>query len=194
MSGAVRLIRAEAFRRMPWKNGGGVTAEIAAFPDGAALDAFGWRVSTAQVSQDGPFSRFPGVERTLAVLTGRGLRLMIEARPAHVITSDSAPYTFPADVPTQAALIDGPIEDLNVMTRRGAWRHEVTRETLGGSRRVHAAQTHILYCQSGEVVVRGAGVSHAMRGGDAVIAEGAPIDISGMPSATLIHIVLERSV
>lgn len=191
MSGAVRLVRAEALRRMPWKNGGGVTAEIAAFPDGAALDAFGWRVSTAQVGRDGPFSLFPGVERTLAVLSGDGLRLMIDGRPAHVMTIASAPYTFPADVPTQAALIDGPIEDLNVMTRRGMWRHRVARETLSGATVVNVTQIGILFCQSGEVFVRDAGRPLTLRGGDAVIAEGAPIDIAAA-SATIIHIALER--
>lgn len=192
MSGAVRLIPAEAFRRMPWKNGGGVTAEIAAFPDGAALDAFGWRVSTAQVGQDGPFSLFPGVERTLAVLSGRGLRLTLDGRPAHDMTIDSAPFSFPADVPTQARLIDGPIEDLNVMTRRGVWRHRVTRETLSGASVVAGAETRLLYCQSGEVVVSDGGVPLTVRGGDAVIAENRAIHVTAAAAATILHIALER--
>lgn len=54
------LIRAEQLVASPWKNGGGVTREIAAQPPGASLDGFAWRVSVADVAQPGPFSRFPG--------------------------------------------------------------------------------------------------------------------------------------
>jgi len=54
----MKLIPADAMRRMPWKNGGGVTTEIAIAPEGATLDNFDWRVSTAQVDAAGPFSRF----------------------------------------------------------------------------------------------------------------------------------------
>ena len=52
----------------PWKNGGGTTTEVAAFPPGAPLENFGWRVSIAQVARSGPFSLFPGIDRTLALL------------------------------------------------------------------------------------------------------------------------------
>ncbi|MEC4600651.1 HutD family protein, partial [Burkholderia vietnamiensis] len=55
---AVATIRGAALVASPWKNGGGVTREIAAYPPGAALDAFAWRVSVADVGAGGPFSRF----------------------------------------------------------------------------------------------------------------------------------------
>ena len=50
-----------------WKNGGGSTTEIAVFPPDAGFDDFDWRVSLATVAADGPFSAFPGIERTLAM-------------------------------------------------------------------------------------------------------------------------------
>ncbi|MDP1908248.1 MAG: HutD family protein, partial [Hyphomicrobium sp.] len=43
----MRILRAKDYRRMPWKNGGGETTEIAISPEGAALDSFDWRVSMA---------------------------------------------------------------------------------------------------------------------------------------------------
>jgi environmental stress-induced protein Ves len=58
----MRILRAENYRRMQWKNGGGETAEIAVSPDSAGLDDFDWRISmaTGQAS-GGPFSMpFPG--------------------------------------------------------------------------------------------------------------------------------------
>ncbi len=45
------------------------------YPAGAALDEFLWRVSIADVERDGPFSRFPGIDRTIVLLEGAGMRL-----------------------------------------------------------------------------------------------------------------------
>ena len=128
-----RLIPLAACRRMPWKNGGGETTEVAAFPEGAGLDAFDWRVSMARVAGDGPFSVFPGIDRTLAVLDGGGLRLSIQGRAPEDLTPGSPPLAFPADVPTSATLLDGPVTDLNVMTRRATTRHalDVARHPAG---------------------------------------------------------------
>lgn len=128
MSGPVtpakqRLIPLAACRRMPWKNGGGETTEIAASPEGAGLDAFDWRVSMARVDGDGPFSLFPGIDRTLAILDGEGLRLTIEGRDLVALTQQSPPLAFPADVATGSSLLGGPVTDLNVMARRTTTLH-----------------------------------------------------------------------
>ena len=63
------------YRRMPWKNGLGHTMQIATHPADADLASFVWRVSVAEVTQDGPFSPFAGVDRTLVLLTGAGMKL-----------------------------------------------------------------------------------------------------------------------
>lgn len=123
----IHLLPPAAFRHMPWKNGLGVTIEIAAGPEGASLDAIDWRVSMARVETAGPFSLFPGIDRTLAVLEGQSLTLEIAGRNPVRLDQDSAPYAFPADVATFGTPDAGGILDLNVMTRRGRWRHRVRR-------------------------------------------------------------------
>ena len=70
-----RVIRNEDLVRVPWKNGGGTTAEVAAFPEGSGFETFGWRISMADVASDGPFSLFPGIDRTLIVVEGDGIEL-----------------------------------------------------------------------------------------------------------------------
>lgn len=125
-----RVIRHADCPAMPWKNGGGSTTEVAVFPPGSGLDTFDWRVSMAQVASDGPFSLFPGIDRSLAILDGAGLRLAIGDAPALDLAGDKAPLAFPADAPTQAWLLDGPVTDLNVMTRRGRFRHALRRLVL----------------------------------------------------------------
>ncbi len=126
----MKLLRAAAHKRMPWKNGGGETVEIAVFPEDAGLGDFDWRVSMATVTSDGPFSIFEGVDRTLTILSGAGMALGIDGKPAVHLTSSKAPLAFAADVPVEATLTDGPISDLNVMTRRGLYGHRVERLTI----------------------------------------------------------------
>lgn len=122
-----RLCRAADHPRMPWKNGRGETLQIAIWPDGAGLDDFGWRVSVAGVTEDGAFSRFAQVDRTLAVLTGDRLDLLVRGQGPQRLTPGSGAFGFPADAPCDARLIGGPVTDLNAMTRRGAFRHWMVR-------------------------------------------------------------------
>lgn len=118
------IIRAASLTPSPWKNGGGETTEIAVWPPGASLDRFDWRISRAIVERDGPFSLFPGVDRTLAVLKG-GLKLKFADRPAVVLTPGAVPVSFAGDIAVMGELWGGPAHDLNVMTRRGHWRATV---------------------------------------------------------------------
>lgn len=130
--GRLAVLKAADHRRMPWKNGGGETVEIAVFPSAADLAAFGWRVSMATVASDGPFSVFAGIDRTLSILEGEGMALDIAGREPVVLTRASEPLAFPADVATSARLVSGTIVDLNVMTRRGQWAHRVERRVFEG--------------------------------------------------------------
>ena len=119
----MRILRAADRIATPWKNGGGVTREVAAWPPGAGLDAFDWRVSLADIAADGAFSAFPGVDRVLTVIAGDGLALEIEGRTVRL--EPGAPFAFPGEAAVAARLAAGPIRDLNVMVRRGAWTARV---------------------------------------------------------------------
>nr|WP_325264272.1 HutD family protein [uncultured Rhizobium sp.] len=122
----MRILPASDHKRMPWKNGKGETVEIAVFPEAASVDDFDWRISMATVAEDGPFSVFADIDRTLSILTGEGIELSVEGEPDRVLRPDTPPHAFPADAVTSARLLSGPITDLNVMTRRGKFIHGVT--------------------------------------------------------------------
>ncbi|MFF1925802.1 HutD family protein [Streptomyces sp. NPDC058221] len=122
-SEAFRILRAAGRTQTPWKNGGGVTREIAASP-GAATDTFDWRVSLADVTVDGPFSVFPGVDRTLTVVQGAGMDLMVGGEH-HIVDEPYWPHDFPGDLETDGRLLAGPVVNLNVMYRRDRTRAEV---------------------------------------------------------------------
>lgn len=136
-----RLYRNSDHRRMPWKNGGGETVEVIVHPDGAGLSDFGWRVSMATVASDGPFSVFPGIDRTLAVLSGDGMALSIEGLGERLLNPETTPLAFPADAPTTARLTGGPITDLNVMTRRGVFQHTLVHHVATGSKALPASSS-----------------------------------------------------
>jgi uncharacterized protein len=128
----VRILRAADRAALPWKNGGGVTREVAVHPPGSGLGAFDWRVSIAQVHSSGPFSAFPGVDRRLAVLEGR-LSLSIDGRDALSLSPDTSPVAFPGDVTACAAPLEEAVTDLNVMTRRGRFDARMTRHMVRGA-------------------------------------------------------------
>ena len=71
-----RVIPSYEYRRTRWRNGGGWTREIHAEP--ADAGDWGWRLSIAEITADGPFSTFEGVDRELVLLAGEGLRLRFE--------------------------------------------------------------------------------------------------------------------
>jgi environmental stress-induced protein Ves len=137
-----RVLRNEGLVRIPWKNGGGTTAEVAAFPEGSGFETFGWRVSMADVASDGPFSIFPGIDRTLVVVEGNGIELDVEGI-AYRLDEASPKLSFSGDDITAGRLLWGPIRDLNVMTRRGQFRHR-TRFVESGVALL-AEETHVAF-------------------------------------------------
>lgn len=142
-----------------WKNGGGVTTEIAAAPPGAGLEDFHWRVSMAEIAADGPFSTFPRVNRTLVMLEG-GVRLAVAGRDPVDLTPTSPPFAFPGDAATAAKLTTPMARDLNIMVRRGQWRAQVKRLEVSGETalRMRDPQT-LLFVAAGQVSLAESGLT-----------------------------------
>jgi environmental stress-induced protein Ves len=160
---------------VPWRNGNGTTREVAAEPRGArAGDAFVWRVSIARIDADGPFSRFPGVDRWLWLLHGAGVRLSIDGREV-VLDSPLARAQFPGEAEVGARLLGGPTEDLNVMADRA--RCTVAAEVFLLARaaiRLQPArpgEQHVLLALAGRVVAGIAGQELTLGEGDALLVD-----------------------
>jgi environmental stress-induced protein Ves len=112
----------KALPSTPWKNGGGTTREIAVWPPEAGLGMFDWRVSIGTVAANGPFSMFPGMDRTIVLLDGAGMRLRsADGSVAHRLDEPHEPFAFSGDAAVDCILIGGPASDFNVMTRRDGW-------------------------------------------------------------------------
>lgn len=163
----MRILRAKDRVATPWKNGGGTTSEVIAFPPGAGFDDFGWRVSIARVETSGPFSKFSGIHRHLAMLKGC-VRLKIAGRETLELSPETQPVNFPGDVPTEAEMIDGAATDLNVMTRHGQFSATMLRRTVSAQIRT-SAETTLLFPLS-DTAVRADNRQHALSLGDAILA------------------------
>lgn len=124
----VRLRQAD-YARMRWKNGAGWTTEIAHAP--ADDRGFAWRVSIAEVDADAPFSAFPGVDRSLLVLAGEGMALVLDDGAPVLLRPLGEVLRFPGEAVVHARLLGGPNRDFNVMTRRDRCTHTLALRRPG---------------------------------------------------------------
>jgi hypothetical protein len=142
-----RVLSPSDYRRMPWKNGGGHTTEIAVHPPGAGFASFTWRVSMADVLQDGPFSPFSGIDRTLVLLAGAGMRLTGDGEPLELRTTFE-PVGFSGDRALTCNLVAGPVRDFNLMVRRGTARGDIVVRREGGDT-IAPADAYVCYAAAG---------------------------------------------
>ena len=120
------LLRHSDYLRTIWKNGRGITDQIAIFPAGEDFKNlnFHWRLSTAPLKDSGAFSLFPGFVRSLVVVDGQGIELVGDDKK--VMLTAFTPYEFSGDNKIHGQLSDGPIRDLNVIWNPKNVRVEVS--------------------------------------------------------------------
>ncbi|HEX6121240.1 MAG TPA: HutD family protein [Dongiaceae bacterium] len=164
-----RVLRSSDYQRMPWKNGGGTTTEIwkAASPDGEML----WRLSIADVASDGPFSEFPGIDRWIMVIEGKGMELSIAGMGQRRLDRPHEPLFFPGDAQTDCRLIDGAIRDFNFMIARsfGTGVLQVSRLKPGAAALL-GASTAAIHILAGSIDIEASGIQH-LAAGDTWIAD-----------------------
>lgn len=155
----VELIRWSDRVASPWRNGGGVTREIATHPAGAP--DFDWRMSVADVSAPGPFSAYPGIDRVITLLEGAAMDLTVGAD--RVRLTPLQPYAFAGEAAVDCTLPDGPTRDFNVMTRRGRVSAEVRVRRLDDTVELPAADgLWLLVCVSAALRVDINGERHVL--------------------------------
>ncbi|HTI00624.1 MAG TPA: HutD family protein [Acidisoma sp.] len=165
-----RVLPAAGFQAMPWRNGGGTTWEIArgVFPGSPEAD-WHWRLSLAEITGDGPFSTFLGIDRLLTVVAGAGINLSIDgAGPRRLHVSED--IEFPGEDRVDCTLVAGPTRDLNLMVDR-----RVARLMPGRGKSVITlgpGDIAVLYALE-EVSLRNDDGRIVVAKGDAVIGEGA---------------------
>ena len=140
------LGRADEVAPQPWRNGGGRTRELLAWP---SADDWQLRISVADIEADGPFSAFPGVQRWFAVIEGAGVRLQFADGERRVERGD-APLCFDGGAAPACRLIAGPTRDLNLMLRAGA-AGALHTATNGRPWQGHAPRSALFAAQDGRL-------------------------------------------
>jgi environmental stress-induced protein Ves len=123
----MQIIRFADLKPQPWRNGGGVTRELASHRGGASAGAtssddgaWDWRVSIADVTSTGEYSAFPGMERVLTVVEGELLLLAVDGTE-HPLEK-YRPFRFHGGAASSSALPTGDVRNLNVIAREGTFK------------------------------------------------------------------------
>ncbi|HEY5246826.1 MAG TPA: HutD family protein [Dermatophilaceae bacterium] len=158
LPGHLGVVRFAELTAVAWRNGAGLTREVAS-AGGSGPHGFDWRISIAQVSEPGPFSSYPGVERIITVVQGEGMDLVVDG-VEHVLGLHE-PFAFDGASRTSCSRLAGPIRDLNVMTRTDTCSAAVAIRDLSQTRPIAVDGNQVLVLLTGSAVVVGADGSRA---------------------------------
>ncbi|STQ89363.1 HutD/Ves family protein [Iodobacter fluviatilis] len=149
-----KIIQKKDLPVQAWKNGGGVTSEIVIFPKEASLDHFDWRISMATIGLDGGFSEFAGVDRSLAMVAGKGVSLQFGKGGPQTLMPKDQPLRFAGEAKVYARLLQGEVIDFNVMTRRSSYRHLLRQQVFSMPETwAFAGESGLLFLAGGESVL-----------------------------------------
>ena len=147
---ALQLISPNQWQTQIWKNGGGITHQLARSDDSLGMR---WRVSIAEVASDGPFSRFEQIDRIIMLLEGEGFCLHGAAERPVVLDTKLQPFTFAGETAIDCTLIEGPVRDFNLMTRRADVTASLQVLSVTEPLSLALVQESMLYLASGQLQV-----------------------------------------
>jgi environmental stress-induced protein Ves len=161
------------YRRTPWKNGGGVTVDIAdEYEGGAAPGSWSgmlWRFGHTRIVTPGPFSDLSGMDRILTVIGGRGLWLDIEGGASLDAREPFRPVRFRGEDRIVSRLEAGPVAVLNLLADRAKYAIDVL--ILPGGATPLDADINVVYALDDSAVT--VGESFSIRADEALRGDGA---------------------
>ena len=178
---------------MRWVNGGGWTSEIVVVPlveqppGNPESGQFAWRLSVADVETPGPFSTFKDADRTIALLRGNGFSLTHGQLSGVPMDVPFVPYEFDGALNTHCELIDGPVQDLNLMVHRSSAQMSLSFAWLTAGQPLRLDGIAALVVVDGFVPLGGYRLGYL----DAVIAPGTGRDltIESLSDAAVVAVV-----
>lgn len=140
----VRIVPANEYRRLRWRNGAGWTREI-----GCALIApqepaqpcaefqmagvdWDFRLSIAEIEHDGSYSAYPGIDRQQVLLSGAGFELRWSDGRTLRAEPPRGRLAFAGEQAPECRLLDGPAQAFNVFTLRRRAGAQVLHRPLVG--------------------------------------------------------------
>jgi len=139
-----QTISPESFKTIPWKNGKGKTIEVA-INEGGTLDNFDWRLSMADVVEDGEFSNFSGYLRNLVLIKGNAIILHHNNQDSNELKSYLDFATFDGGNQTSGQLPNGAITDFNIITNIEKYSVNVITSTAHSQLTLSNAELTFVY-------------------------------------------------
>lgn len=174
----MNILRASDYMPVPWKNGGGVTRNVFVKWSDENCTIWDWRISMADVVQSGPFSHFVGIDRSIAVLEGCGLKLHLPQGQSVTLDQSTEPFVFAGEMAVMCETLDGPTTDLNVMTARKAFRHSLRKFYCTETTTITLATGWNALVANAAFELRSSGKHFALQCHDAAIDIGDKIEVS----------------
>jgi len=145
------------YRRTPWKNGGGVTIDIAGAhrpgADPAGWDGMLWSFGRTRIERPGPFSDLAGFDRLLAVIDGRGLMLHPKGRAPLDAREPFRPVRFAGEWPIESALTAGPVGVLNLLADRNHYAIDLMFPDAGTTATLPGGHVIVLALEAAAIAV-----------------------------------------
>lgn len=165
-----RVIPANEYRRIRWRNGQGWTLEI--HVEGAAED-WSWRLSIAEIEHDAAFSLFEGVDRELMLLSGNGLRLRFEDGECVELHPPHDRHRFAGERALRGEPLDGTTRDFNLMWRRDRVQADTWHRPLVGPMVifVEPGSTWVVHLIAGQARFDASSGLPSMEAGDTAVLE-----------------------
>jgi environmental stress-induced protein Ves len=163
---ALQLISPNQWQTQAWKNGGGITHQIARSDDQSGMR---WRVSIAEVASDGAFSRFEQIDRIIMLLQGHGFCLHGALAQPVVLDKALEPFAFAGETEIGCTLIDGAVRDFNLMTRRSDIKASLQVLSVTEPSSLTLANESLLYLASGQLQVSFKEQSYQLEAGQSLL-------------------------
>jgi len=156
----MKIITPDRFVTVPWKNNKGKTTELA-ISDNGTINDFDWRLSIADVVEDGTFSDFSGFDRNLILLEGQGIKLIHDGH-ADLLDIPLSISSFNGASKTIGQLINGPIKDFNLMTRQGKYQVEVKTFTEQTTTKIKCNDLCFVYSHTDKIELDSNGCQYSI--------------------------------
>jgi len=170
------------YRRTPWKNGGGVTVDIAEQDDA-------WRFGRTPITTAGPFSDYAGFDRLQVLVTGHGL--VLDTPDGEIdVRAPFKPVRFTGETRIVSRLESGPVEVVNLIGARAMVRIDLEVLKADSALTVEAGM-HLAYAADGSAALDIDGTPHRLAADHALRIEvSGPTIIKGIGGVLLLGSVI----
>lgn len=160
----------------PWKNGRGVTTDIAAAyrPEAKSRDwtEMLWRFGRTPILESGPYSDLTGFERLQVLIAGDGFTIYTADGAVHRDLSRAyVPVRYDGGTKLTGRLNGGPVETVNFLYRRDMFDGDLLAPEPGATLALRAG-THLIHAPDGAATIEIDGTARPLAGRHALRIDG----------------------